>query len=103
MKSLALALLLAVPALADDVPLAVEVRTGLIETVGGGRLEVAGGAYLPHARLMANAQELAKLRAENISLRESVSVAPTAVWVLGGTALGVGLGLVLHFLVLPAR
>lgn len=102
MKALALALALSCGlAQAEDVPRAIEVQRASItpRDEPGVVLEVTGGAYLPPARLLATGRELAALRAENASLRESVSAVPAWAWVGGGAVVGgVVVAVALHFL-----
>lgn len=96
MRAALLALLVALPALAEPREV-LEVRKGTIELVDGRALEVSGGAYLSGPSLVATAKELSELRAENEQLRVAPVVAPASIAVAGvvGIALGLVLGLVL--------
>lgn len=100
MRALALGVLLTcTPAFAQDVPPAEVLQSGQVVTQAGAALTVEpGSAYLPPARLLATAKELERLRAENASLKESISAVPVWAWVAGGVVLGgaaVGLGVAL--------
>lgn len=91
MRAAALALLLALPARAQDPPREViEVESGILHTLDGGTVEVMGGAYLTDPALLSTGRELAGLRAQNEELRKAPVAAPTsiAVAVLIGLALG---------------
>ena len=92
MRTIALALLVSLPCAAQDVPPAVEVYEGLFTPADdrGVELHVKGGAYLPPERLLATGKELVRLRAENASLRESVSSVPIWVWSIAGAVVGAG-------------
>jgi hypothetical protein len=88
-----------------DVPAAELLASGQVVTERGAVLTVEpGAAYLPPARLLATGKELAALRAENASMKESVSAVPSWLWFGGGAVAG-GLvaAVVLHFLPAPAK
>ncbi len=89
MRSALLALLLALPALAEPRTV-LEVRKGSLELVGGEMVTVVGGAYLPPESLLANGKELAALRAENAALKEDPVSTPPAILGVGVICLVLG-------------
>lgn len=99
MRVALLALMLALPARADDAPRVVlEVRDGVFYDREGQAHAVAGGAWLDGSTLLASGKELASLRAENVALREAPATAPSSVLVavavvfVAGLAGGFALG-----------
>lgn len=95
MRATLLSLVLASVAVAQDAPkrVVLELESGVVFSPDGTRTEVEkGGCYMDARTCVAVGKEVASLRAENASLRESVGV-PVALVAVGMVlAAGVGFG-----------
>ncbi len=91
MKALAVAVLLfTLPALADDLPRAVDVKAARLELQDGSPLAVDGGCWLRSDVCIGMAQEVVKLQAENDSLKAAPSFGIGIILV--GLVVGLGVG-----------
>lgn len=98
-RALVLVVALACTAAAAEPPADAPVREGItkvqeanILTPDGERVFVEGGRHFSPEAYVATAKEVAQLRAENASLKESPGFSPWAVIALGVLAAGVGYG-----------
>ncbi len=89
MKAVALALLVAFPAWAQE-RVVLQVREATLTDPAGAVHFVQGGAYLDGPTLLATGKEMASLRAENAGLRAAPVVPPGSVVAAALICLAVG-------------
>lgn len=97
MKLIATFLLLALPVRAQQAVSVIPIERGVLLQTDGGIVDVSGGAWLSEQELIEQGQDHADLRTQNEELRQHAPDVPYR-WVLGATAVGVVVGVIIGVL-----